>query len=805
MTFLCVLGTATAIGQVIDVPILTRSLADSIVLVPPNKFPVPFDSSIFNILDNGLPEGDACSLAESYTFDWWNEKKEPGADKMIDMEGLLEALDHHATVKKFNFGNPIAATPPRVNEPEPAGENSCLDCQVYRRLLTKALNKMKEVYRMANMAEMVTTESLELAKRKGSIFHMLYERSLEKEMEAAVEPPAASTSSEVAPPAVSRSSEVNTPAASTTSAKEQKEVDTPAASTTSGTGQKEIDPTPPPATDPASKWTWGVNLTDDDVLQLCNENRRRNPGAEHTGYARPLSTGSPDPAREDSPRTYLEKLPEGATGGAPGSEATPTEPAEPETAQSAGAEDAPPDLPDDVEPYAKGVLYKKGPLTLQDFPYRIIQAPAIHPPPTPPMVEHRFATSSVPNSARSGGSEDSVSVADGPSGETKRFGEIEGEGESEEQHTRGDYAMDVDLLASSDEEGPGRQVDGVNSASQVRPPVGIDNDLLDSSDEDEPRVTSTRDESAPPVAPPTWNPQDDLNILDSSDESMSPPPPAHAGPSQHSNDLPIASESAPPFPNMRLPFQRSHISTDELFLGGFYIPKDTMTPAVANTSAPKATHQIDPPPVVPNVEAPPASPAGNLTDRFHELLQSDHEDSPAASPLHPTVVGLPSLRPLLDAVLAQNIETFLASDDEGESDPAPPAAQNDVRMSSPPVATLPAEGYEGSDGEVDQLEDDGVDADDDGEDDEATDEIPIMRLSELDLPHDLTAVDFSFIDHTYLQGDEQGPAEEEGQEDASEGSQYADGEGFDLDVDGEGSDYDNEYEQSEGDRADVSA
>ena len=94
---------------------------------------------------------------------------------MIDMEGLLEALDHHAMVKKFNFGDPVAATPPRVNEPEPAGENSCLDCQVYRRLLKKALNKMKEVYRMANTAEMVATESQEIAKQKGSIFHMLYE------------------------------------------------------------------------------------------------------------------------------------------------------------------------------------------------------------------------------------------------------------------------------------------------------------------------------------------------------------------------------------------------------------------------------------------------------------------------------------------------------------------------------------------------------------------------------------------------------------------------------------------------------
>ncbi|KAF8961708.1 hypothetical protein BDZ97DRAFT_1921039 [Flammula alnicola] len=65
-------GVVTAIGQVVEVPILMRSLADSLAHVRPELLPLPFHSSLLVVLDAGIAADSPTALVPMYAYDWWN-------------------------------------------------------------------------------------------------------------------------------------------------------------------------------------------------------------------------------------------------------------------------------------------------------------------------------------------------------------------------------------------------------------------------------------------------------------------------------------------------------------------------------------------------------------------------------------------------------------------------------------------------------------------------------------------------------------------------------------------------------------
>lgn len=74
-----VVGQAAALGLAINIPILIRSLADSLSITS-TKASLPFHHSMLSALDNGLPADNPCALVPDYACDWWNDNAEPGAD-----------------------------------------------------------------------------------------------------------------------------------------------------------------------------------------------------------------------------------------------------------------------------------------------------------------------------------------------------------------------------------------------------------------------------------------------------------------------------------------------------------------------------------------------------------------------------------------------------------------------------------------------------------------------------------------------------------------------------------------------------
>jgi hypothetical protein len=90
------IGSATALGLVVEVPILIRSLADSFGKVDIGHFPLGFHPSLLAALDDGVALDGPTRLVESYAYDWWKQKKEPvGTVHGFGLHTVHECLDHH--------------------------------------------------------------------------------------------------------------------------------------------------------------------------------------------------------------------------------------------------------------------------------------------------------------------------------------------------------------------------------------------------------------------------------------------------------------------------------------------------------------------------------------------------------------------------------------------------------------------------------------------------------------------------------------------------------------------------------------
>src|SRR6202142_780143 len=87
---------ATALGLVLEVPILIRSLADSFGEIDIRPFPLGFHPSLLAALDDGVAMEGPTRLVESYAYNWWKQKKEPGGTVHgFGLETMHECLNHH--------------------------------------------------------------------------------------------------------------------------------------------------------------------------------------------------------------------------------------------------------------------------------------------------------------------------------------------------------------------------------------------------------------------------------------------------------------------------------------------------------------------------------------------------------------------------------------------------------------------------------------------------------------------------------------------------------------------------------------
>jgi hypothetical protein len=269
-------GLASAIGQTVDVPVIIRSLADSMAMLQQEDFPIPFHPEFLATLDVGAHGKDNRSrVVSKYERAWWNGRKPRSLANanILDRSSLEKCLDIHKTelekpseastptTSGASTGITIATMPASTSTialGTGAGENAdqgrCFKCPVYEKVLAETLNDLLSIHRFSNAMSTSSKNQFNLDMRRASTFNLLHEASVIKETKAT----GPASSSRPTPESVRERAEDEL---------------------------KRLMALPPSS----HKWTWGVSLNQADVLALHRSGTR--PGTYHSGYDISLKEG----------------------------------------------------------------------------------------------------------------------------------------------------------------------------------------------------------------------------------------------------------------------------------------------------------------------------------------------------------------------------------------------------------------------------------------------------------------------------------------------------------------------------------
>jgi hypothetical protein len=256
-------GVATSIGQVVEVPLIVRSLAESIATLQEDQLPVGFDYDFMLSLDADLSVQDSrCRLVENYHNDWWNRRK----PRMLEMASVLDSRTMDRCLEKHVvevFGRPIeddswslGPDMPRLGRTFSTKQNtansstpdsSCRKCEQYRDILSNTLQDILDIRSFSNTIMTSTETEWSLAMRRASTFNLLHEAVVMKERDD-----------------------------ESSAAQDPRLKSLPSSSL---------------------KWTWGETLTKEDVLDLGRSGTRPI-NRIHSGYD--ISLNDDRPADEDS-------------------------------------------------------------------------------------------------------------------------------------------------------------------------------------------------------------------------------------------------------------------------------------------------------------------------------------------------------------------------------------------------------------------------------------------------------------------------------------------------------------------------
>jgi len=111
---------ATAVGRSVEIPIILRSLADSMAVLPENELPLAIHPDFLATLNIGAYEEDnKCQVVKGYDLSWWTGRKPRDLDtvKILDQLSLASCITHYRQQQSSQVLGPSTLVPP-------AGTNS---------------------------------------------------------------------------------------------------------------------------------------------------------------------------------------------------------------------------------------------------------------------------------------------------------------------------------------------------------------------------------------------------------------------------------------------------------------------------------------------------------------------------------------------------------------------------------------------------------------------------------------------------------------------------------------------------------
>ncbi|KAF8801756.1 hypothetical protein BYT27DRAFT_7261668 [Phlegmacium glaucopus] len=280
MFVLSYVGAALAVGQVIDVPIIIRSLATTMAHVAEEHLPMAFHPNLLAVLDIGTDNDKPTCLVDSYALAWWNSNRQTAPDMILNTNNLERCLMKHRQNKLLASpyessdvqmsldeedrptdlaglsADDMIADIPSANVPisdMPIHLADCLRCRSLETLSHNILAELHGILQFATSMEVSTSSRSDVSMRRAAGFHLLHEHALLKESASAPVPDVSTSSSTSA---LHTSKHIKHPR--TTKQKSQQV-------TRNATAELQRLRSLPAN---SYKWVWGTDLTEADVRNI---------------------------------------------------------------------------------------------------------------------------------------------------------------------------------------------------------------------------------------------------------------------------------------------------------------------------------------------------------------------------------------------------------------------------------------------------------------------------------------------------------------------------------------------------------
>jgi hypothetical protein len=194
-------GLAAATGLLIDIPVVTRSIARA-MLYPDTGL----DLDMMLILDAGNHPSHRTGTVQHYEADWWTKDEAPRIGDYLNFNRLASCLSFHAqvcneSIKSFSTGTgtdkPVAGHERMA--PEPIIHLSCNRCMRYRGVAIDALQNIHSLRAQIQQQEATLEQQRLLIMRRASGFNKLYEAAVIKDTEVPVTTLAPAETEQLAP------------------------------------------------------------------------------------------------------------------------------------------------------------------------------------------------------------------------------------------------------------------------------------------------------------------------------------------------------------------------------------------------------------------------------------------------------------------------------------------------------------------------------------------------------------------------------------------------------------------------------
>ena len=288
-----IIGLAVAVGHVVDIPIITRSIAESLGSTT-EDFVMPIEADLLEILDAGIDSERPARIDTQYACNWWDQVDEPEGKYVLCAETVVYCLEVHDECRAASAnpelpisgsGSGLGSGSASAPKPIPStakskesaiaveGQSRCSSCPSLCLEIVRLQEALQNCGTYASAMSTTFEHNWDIGMRRAAGFHTLHQMAILKELDSENIPHS------VPFPSITRPS-------GTTARKRAADI----IATRAKTDLERLMALPPAS----HKWTWGVDLTEAEVLSIehMRYKARRN---SHSEYNLSLPDGGVNP------------------------------------------------------------------------------------------------------------------------------------------------------------------------------------------------------------------------------------------------------------------------------------------------------------------------------------------------------------------------------------------------------------------------------------------------------------------------------------------------------------------------------